>query len=61
MHVAEQTVSRLADIAGIELPEEDVAPLAGALAAHLEAFRAVDAMDLGDTDQAVVFDPRWDG
>jgi hypothetical protein len=59
MQVSERMVRDLSEVAGIAIPIEDLPILADALSRHLEAFRAVDEMELGDVDQAPVFDARW--
>lgn len=54
-----ETVRMLAGVAGIELPEEDVQPLVGALKNHLKGMEALDRLDLEEFDPIVTFDPRW--
>lgn len=56
---APTTVRELAALAGLPLPEEDVAPLAGLLAGHAELVAPLLALDLSDTPSALDLDPRW--
>lgn len=53
------TVRELAALAGVVLPEEDVAPLAAALAAHGAMVAPLLELDLQDTPSALDLDPRW--
>jgi hypothetical protein len=61
MQLGEETIALLARVADLDLGDSDLADLAQALEAHLEAFRVVDAMMLADVDAAARFDPHWDG
>lgn len=56
---APTTVRELAALAGLALPEEDIAPLAALLAGHAEVVAPLLALDLADTPPALDFDPRW--
>lgn len=53
------TVRELAALAGIQLPEEDVAPVAAALAAQAETVAPLLALGLDEVPSALDFDPRW--
>ncbi len=53
------TVRELAALAGLPLPEEDVAPLAALLAGHAALVVPLLELDLTDTPSALDFDPRW--
>lgn len=53
------TVRQLAALAGLPLPEEDVAPLAAMLAGHAEVVAPLLEIDLTDTPSALDLDPRW--
>ncbi len=53
-------VARLAELAGLRVPEEDLAPLAEALAAHADFVAPLLGHDLADVAPATDFDPRWD-
>lgn len=46
-------------LAGIALPEEDIEPLAAALAAHAVTIAPLLELDLQDTPSALDLDPRW--
>jgi hypothetical protein len=52
-------VRTLAQVAGIDVPEEDVQPLVSALQNHLKGMEALDGLDLAESDPVVTFDPRW--
>jgi Asp-tRNA(Asn)/Glu-tRNA(Gln) amidotransferase C subunit len=53
------TVRTLAEVAGINVPEEDVEPLVGALRNHMKGMEELDRLDLEEFDPIVVFDARW--
>ena len=57
--ISEETIRHLAKLVGIEVPEEDVAPLAAALSSQLAGIAALDELDLADVNPAIEFDPRW--
>lgn len=57
--VTPEEVRRLAELAGLSFPEEDLAPVAQALTAHNEFVRDLLAEDVSDVDPAVTFDPTW--
>jgi hypothetical protein len=52
-------VRELAALAGIDLPEEDVAPVAALLAGQAATVAPLLALDLEDTPPALDLDPRW--
>ena len=52
-------VALLAELAGLRLPAEDLAPLAEALAQHAGFVAPMLAADLDDTDPGLAHDPRW--
>jgi len=53
-------VRTLARVAGIEIPDEDIEPLVGALRNHLAGMKALDGLDIDEADPIVTFDPRWE-
>jgi hypothetical protein len=55
-----ETLELIAQLAGITLPPEDIAALAGALRNQLAAIELIDRLDLSDGQPALGFDPRWD-
>lgn len=57
--LAPTTVRELAALAGLALPEEDVALLAALLAGHAQVVVPLLELDLADTPSALDFDPRW--
>jgi Asp-tRNA(Asn)/Glu-tRNA(Gln) amidotransferase C subunit len=52
-------VTLLAELAGLRLPTEDLAPLADALAAHLAFVAPLLDADLEDVHPSLTHDPRW--
>ena len=50
----------LAKVAGIEVPEADVLPLAAAFQQHLAAIDALPTMDITDVEPPLVFRVTWD-
>ena len=52
-------IRTLADVAGIEIPDEDIEPLIGAFRNHLAGMKVLDDLDLGENDPITVLDPRW--
>ncbi len=57
--ITRDTVRRLAEVAGITMPAEDVDSVVAALRAYRSAFEPVEALDLTEVDPVVVTDPRW--
>ena len=55
----EQDILRLAELAGLSIPEEDLAPLARALEAHTAFVAPLLERDLSAVQPALSFDPRW--
>jgi Asp-tRNA(Asn)/Glu-tRNA(Gln) amidotransferase C subunit len=55
-----ETIRRLAEVAGIEIPEEDIAGVVATMRSYKAAFQAVEALDLTEVDPVVVTDPRWE-
>lgn len=58
--ITSDTVRRLAELAGIDVPEEDLAGVAATLRSYKASFLAVEALDLTEVDPVVVTDPRWE-
>jgi Asp-tRNA(Asn)/Glu-tRNA(Gln) amidotransferase C subunit len=54
------TIRVLAKVAGIEIPDEDLAPLAAALKQHLASIDALPTMDITDVEPPLVFRVMWD-
>ena len=52
-----EELSVLCRAAGVEVPEQDLAPLAEALANHLAGMERLRALDAADVPGE--FDPRW--
>jgi Asp-tRNA(Asn)/Glu-tRNA(Gln) amidotransferase C subunit len=57
--ITSDTVRRLAEYAGITVPDEDVDSVVAALRAYRSAFSVVEKLDLTEIDPVVVTDPRW--
>jgi len=57
--ITPDTVLRLAEVASITVPDEDVDSVVAALRAYRSAFEPVEALDLTEVDPVVVTDPRW--
>jgi Asp-tRNA(Asn)/Glu-tRNA(Gln) amidotransferase C subunit len=55
-----ETIRRLAEVAGIEIPEEDIPGVVATMRSYKAAFQAVEALDLTEVDPVVVTDPRWE-
>jgi hypothetical protein len=58
--LSSETLELLAQLAGMPLPPEDIALLAGALRNQLASIELIDRLDLADVQPALRFDPRWD-
>jgi hypothetical protein len=54
-----KVIRTLADVAGIEIPDEDMEPLIAAFKNHLAGMEALEGLDLEEHDPITVFDPRW--
>jgi hypothetical protein len=52
-------IRTLADVAGIEIPDEDMQPLIGAFKNHLAGMEVLNGLDLGENDPITTFDPTW--
>jgi Asp-tRNA(Asn)/Glu-tRNA(Gln) amidotransferase C subunit len=52
-------VTRLAEMSGLHLPDEDLLALAEALGGHLDFVDPLLSADLDDTNPALTHDPRW--
>jgi len=58
--ITADTVRRLAEVVGIQVPEEDLPGVIATLKSYRTAFQAVEALDLTEVDPVVVTDPRWE-
>ena len=52
-------IRTLAEVAGIEIRDEDIEPLIGAFRNHLAGMKVLDDLDLGESDPITVLDPTW--
>jgi hypothetical protein len=59
--ITPESIQLLAQILGLPLPAEDVAPLAAAVAGQLASISTLDRLDLTDIHPSLHFDPRWHG
>jgi Asp-tRNA(Asn)/Glu-tRNA(Gln) amidotransferase C subunit len=59
--VTVEDVERLAAIAGLRVPDEDLEPLADALDSHLQFVEPLLHRDLSAVDPALRFDPETHG
>jgi hypothetical protein len=57
--VDEELIKRIAAFAGLVVPDEDLALLAGATQNQLSAAAVLRALELDDVEPIVSFDPRW--
>lgn len=57
--ISPEVAKLLARLAGIRVPDEDVALLAAALGSQLTSIAMLDQLDLTDVNPAVEFDARW--
>lgn len=58
--ITAETVRRLAEVVGIDVPEEDLPGVVATMRSYKAAFQAVEALDLTEVDPVVVTDPRWE-
>lgn len=54
-----KVITVLAQVAGIEIPKEDMEPLIAAFKNHLVGMQALEGLDLDEHDPITVLDPRW--
>jgi len=57
--ITPESIQWLAQLIGLPLAAEDVAPLAAAVAGQLASISALDRLDLTDIHPSLQFDPRW--
>lgn len=57
--ISPDTVAALARAAGMEVPQEDLGPLARMLADQLASAEALEDLDGDGADPLTPFDPRW--
>jgi Asp-tRNA(Asn)/Glu-tRNA(Gln) amidotransferase C subunit len=54
-----EQVEALARLAGVQVPPEDLMPLAAALANQIASIARLDQLDLARVNPILEFDPRW--
>ncbi len=52
-------VQRMGYLLGLEIPEDDLAPLADALSGQLASIMELQSLDLENVEPLVQFDPTW--
>ena len=55
-----QNIKTLSLLAGLDIPEEDLQPLATAMQRHLASIAALEALDLTDIEPMLTFKAAWD-
>lgn len=55
-----ETIKTLGRLAGLDIPEEDLQPLAMAMQRHLASIAALEALDLTDIEPMLTFKAAWD-
>jgi hypothetical protein len=58
--ISPDTIRTLGRVAGIDIPEEDLAPLVEALTTHLASVNALPTMDVTDVEPPLIFRATWD-
>lgn len=61
MHPSVEDVVLLAQVSGLRLPPEDLAPVAAALERYLASVEPLLRADLDEVNPALTHDPRWRG
>ena len=54
-----EAIRTLADVAGLNIPPEDLEPLAESLTSQLASMALLDRLELEHVHPAMQFDPRW--
>jgi hypothetical protein len=54
------TIRTLGRVAGIEIPDEDLAPLVALLTQHLASIDELPCMEITDVEPPLVFRATWD-
>jgi hypothetical protein len=58
--ISPDTIRTLGRVAGVDIPEEDLALLVGALTTHLASVNALPTMDVTDVEPPLIFRATWD-
>jgi hypothetical protein len=57
--ITPEVIRLLAKLAGVTVPDDDIALLAAALGSQLASIAVLDELDLTDVNPAVEFDASW--
>jgi hypothetical protein len=55
-----ELIRALGQLTGLDIPEEDLIPLAGAMRQHLAAIAALEQLDLAGIESPLIFGATWD-
>jgi hypothetical protein len=55
-----ELIRTLGRFTSLDIPEEDLIPLAGAIRQHLAAMAALERLDLTGIESPLIFGPTWD-
>lgn len=55
-----ETIRALGQLAGLDIPEEDLNLLAAAMQQHLTSIAALEQLDLSDVESPLIFRAAWD-
>jgi hypothetical protein len=55
-----ETIRELGRLAGLDIPEEDLIPLARAMQQHLASIASLEHLDLTDIEAPLIFRATWD-
>jgi Asp-tRNA(Asn)/Glu-tRNA(Gln) amidotransferase C subunit len=58
--IGTQTLKTLQLLAGLDIPEDDLKPLATAMQRHLASIAALQELDLTDIEPPLTFKAAWD-
>lgn len=59
VEVSVDTVRRMAEIAQLQIPEEDLEQVRELLQAYRQVFEPIERLDLTGVDPVLTMDPRW--
>jgi hypothetical protein len=55
-----EAIRELGRRVGLDIPEEDLIPLARAMEQHLASMAALEHLDLADIEAPLIFRAKWD-
>ena len=59
LEITPEVIHSIADLAGITVPDEDLAPLAAVMTNQVGMVELLRPLDFRDVPPIVSFDPRW--